>query len=183
MAGSNLFSKSSQQNNFHNLANHSEIIEDSHSSSFNKSSGILQPGGSIEFNYQPKPQPEKPRFIDYIGKEQALLINHDEKKDQQEIQNIQKEISSLNSSNENLNKDVSNIPLQEIPEVNIYQANFFQRIKAYIIDFKKDSSNSNSWAEFYNHRKGKRNAFWNRSKSGGQKYRDSGEHNPSRSAN
>jgi hypothetical protein len=70
-----------------------------------------------------------------------------------------------------------------VVEFSEYQLNFFQRIKMIIINFRKNITEAGVWLESFNHKKGKKNAYRNKSKSGGQKYTDSGEHSAARSAN
>jgi len=186
MAGSNSFTKNPQKDKYTPAFDSAEIYKNLSDSKANDVSsilsGILTPGESINFNREIK-TPEKPKFNQYIEREQAVFINDHQKETAQSINNLRNEIKSLIPITENLNKDITVIPLQNISEANEYQRNFLQRIKTYISDFYKNASESNSWVEISSRKKNKRNAYWNKAKSGGTKYSESGEHSAARSAN
>ena len=186
MAGGSLFTKSSKNGSQTSVFNNTEVLKESNSQPKlvpNLLDGILLPGQSIEFN-QDKP-PEKPKFDNYLQREQSLFIHPHQEETEKAIQKILEEIKSLIPTTEGLSSDVTNIPLINIPESNTYQLNFVDRIKNIIIDTRQNATNSSSWSESFSRRQNKRNAFWNKAKSknGGEQYLSSGEHSASRSAN
>lgn len=187
MAGGNPFIKNPQKGKYNPTFDSAEVYKtptDTVNTISSILNGVLRPGETIDFSQEVK-APEKPKFVDYIQKENSLFINQHQEETEQSIKNIKNEINSLVPATENLNKDIANISLQNIPEANNYQLIFLQRIKTLINNLRQNTSESNSWMDIFNHRKNKKNAFWNkaRSKNGGEKYLNSGEHAVARSAN
>ena len=180
MAGGNSFTKNPQEKGgFSQVFNTSEVLKDSQPS---KHTSIFE--GVLFNNSQEQKKPESievPRVDNQVQREITILASQDKQQEAEEIKKLQQEIQSLIPVTEGLTKDVSNVPLINIPEINDYQLNFLQRIKNFITIFRKDASDSNSGLEIHSHRTAKR--FGSKAKSGGQKYRDSSEHAIARSAN
>lgn len=170
--------------------NSNEIIKDSvQSFSNDKSSGVLSPGQSVDIHHQSEKTSINwsREFLSQSAKqEQSLFINQHSQEIKQEIEELRFEIKKLIESADVLNNEISEIEVsvdQNIIDFSEYQLNFFQRIKKIVVNFQKNISEASIWMESFNHKKNRRNAFWNRSKSGGQQYQQSGEHSASRSAN
>ena len=185
MAGGNSFIKNPQKNNkYASLFKNTEVFNDSatHSKTPTILDGILRPGESINFKQEQK-QEEKPKFFDYISKEQSLFVNQHTQEIEKVIQDLRQEIKSLIKTTENLDHEVEQSTQQNITEASKYQLSFLERIKRLIVQFRQNISEASVWVESFNHKKNKRNAYWNKAKSGGTKYTESGEHNVARSAN
>jgi hypothetical protein len=183
MAGGNSFTKNPQKGKYISAFDNTEVLKAPTNTISSILNGVLRPGETIDFSIEQR-KPEKPKFTDYIQKENSLFINQHQEEIEQLIKNTKNEINSLIPITENLNQDIANIPLQNVTEANNYQLNFLQRIKTFITDLRQNASESNSWTDIFNHRKKKRNAFWNqaKSKNGGEQYLMSSEHSASRSA-
>ncbi|MDD4026925.1 MAG: DUF5660 domain-containing protein [Candidatus Shapirobacteria bacterium] len=185
MAGGNSFTKNPQKGNKYNsVFNNTEILNDSvtHSNNPTILDGILRPGESINFKKEQNPS-EKPKFIDYIGKEQSLFINQHQNEVERTINELRAEIKKLVQITENVGEEIKQAVDQNVAEISQYQLNFFERIKNFIVNFRKNISEASAWIESFNSKKNKRNAYWNKAKSGGTKYTESGEHSVARSAN
>lgn len=184
MAGGNLFLKQAQKGSSQSsVFNHTEILQES--SSTNKPTtpifdGILHPGETIDFNQNKTP--EKPKFDNYLQREQSLFIHPHKEEDAASIKKLKDDIKSLIPIAEDVNQDISNIPLSNIPEVNIYQISFFERVRNFL---NKKASEASSWQESFNNRGNKKNAYWNnfKNKHGGTQSLNSKEHSVARSAN
>ena len=185
MAGGNSFTKNPQKGNKYNpVFNNTEILNDSTTPSKDPIilDGILRPGETINFRKENTP-PEKPKFVDYVGKEQSLFINQHQNEVERTINELRAEIKKLVQVTENVGEEIKQAVDQNIAEISQYQLNFFERIKNFIVNFRKNISEASAWVETFNHKKNKRNAYWNKAKSNGTKYSESGEHSAARSAN
>lgn len=170
-----------------NIKQNSEILKESpiNIPHKNKPSGILSPGESIDFHQEKSSSINWGReFLSQtINKEQTVFINQHSQEIQKEIQDLKSEIHKLIEITEDIDTQIEIAVDQNIVEFSEYQLNFFKRIKIYISNFRKNISNAGVWLESFTHKKNRRDAFWNKAKSGGQKYQESGEHSASRSAN
>jgi hypothetical protein len=186
MAGSNSF-KNPQKGKYSPAFDSAEVYKAPTSNTNTISSilnGVLRPGETIDFSQEIK-TPEKPRFDNYIQKEQSLFINQHAQETEKAINDLRLELKNLVETTENLDHEVEQSVSQNITEANEYQLNFFKRIKTLIVQFRRNINEAGAWLESFNHKKSKKNAFWNkaRSKNGGEQYLMSSEHSASRSAN
>lgn len=188
MAGGNFFTKKPQKGNLYkSVFDNTEILKDSSSNSTITISsilnGVLRPGETIDFSTEQR-KPEKPKFVDYIQKEQSIFINQHQNEIEKAIQDLRQEIKNLIKTTENLDHEVEQSVNQNIAEVSKYQVTFLERIKNLIMQFRRNITEAGAWLESFNHKKKKRNAFWNqaKSKNGGEQYLMSSEHSASRSA-
>lgn len=169
--------------------NNSEILKDFHDSSSTKSEnklfGTLFPGQSIEINKKETTDIKWNRefLVKSVTQEQAIFVNNHSQEIEKAINDLRLEIKKLTQTTENLDQEVIQSTEQNIVDFSEYQLKFFQRIKMIIVNFRKNMNEASNWLESFNHKKSKKNAFWNKAKSGGQKYQESGEHSASRSAN
>jgi len=186
-------SKLNPKNKSFNLKkNNSEILKEFPDGSVQnkpKLSGTLFPGQSINFNKEE--ESSKTNFTrEFLSKtvnqEHAIFVNQHNQEVQQAINELKSEIQKLVISTENLNQEIVQAAEQNIPESNEYQANFLQRIKNLIVQFRQNIDESCVWLQSFNHKKSRKNAFWgnvHNKKSGGEQYLFSGEHSVARSAN
>lgn len=171
--------------------NNSEVLKDFPDSPIKKSDnklfGTLFPGQSIELNKKENTDIKWNRefLIKSVNQEQAIFVSDKNQETQKEIKELLLEIKKLTESTDNLEIEIQQASFQEITEVNEYQLNFLQRLKIIIVNFRKNINEAGVWLESFNHKKSKKNAFWNkaRSKNGGEQYLMSSEHSASRSAN
>lgn len=182
MAGGNSFIKDPKKGKYNPAFDSAEVYKAPTNSVSSILNGVLRPGETIDFSQEIK-TPEKPRFDSYIQKEQAIFVNEHQKEVHQEIQELLFEIKKLAKSTDNLEQSVELAADKPIVEFTAYERSFLVRIKNLIIQFRLNVSEASNCFGMFESRKKKKNAFWNKSKSGGQKYRDSGEHSASRSAN
>jgi len=149
--------------------------------------GVLNPGESVNFDKSEK-KPNNANFnflTKSINQEQALFVNSHAEEIKKSIDELRLEIKKLIQSTDNIDIEIEQVAFQEVIEINEYQLNFLQRIKSIIISFRQNIDQAGVWFESLNHKKGKKNAFWNKAKSknGGEQYLMSSEHSASRSAN
>jgi hypothetical protein len=153
----------------------------------NKLFGILFPGQSIELNKKETTNISWNRefLTKSTTQEQAIFINQHSKEIEKAINDLRLEIKNLIKTTENLNHEIIQSAEQNIVDFSEYQLNFFQRIKMIVINFRQNITEASVWLESFNHKKNKKNAFWNKAKSknGGEQYLMSSEHSASRSAN
>lgn len=148
--------------------------------------GVLNPGESVNPNKpEKKSNPTSEFLTKSLSQEQALFINSHTEEIKKSIDELRLEIKKLVESTDNIDVEIEQVSFQEVVEINEYQLNFLQRIKNIIVNFRKNIDQASVWLENLNHKKGKKNAFWNKAKSknGGEQYLMSSEHSASRSAN
>jgi len=187
MAGGNPFIKNPQKGKYNPTFDSAEVYKtptDTVNTISSILNGVLRPGETIDFSQEVK-APEKPKFVDYIQKEQSLFINQHTQEIEKSINDLRFEIKNLIKTTENLDHEVEQSASQNISEISKYQLSFLERIKRLIVQFRQNIAEAGIWLESFNHKKSKRNAFWNRAKSknGGEKYLNSSEHAVARSAN
>ena len=189
MAGS-YGSKQNPKNKNYVKNNNSEALKDFSNNpakkSENKLFGILFPGQSVEINKKETTTNiswNREFLIKSVNKEQSIFINNHSQETEKAIKELRLEIKKLIEVTQDLNHEIVQTVQQDVIEFNEYQLNFFQRLKMIIVNFRKNVSEAGVWMESFNHKKSKCNAYRNKSKSGGTKYTDSGEHAVARSAN
>ena len=187
MAGGNSSVKNPQKGKYNPAFDSAEVYKAPASNTNTISSilnGVLRPGETIDFSQEIK-TPEKLKFDNYLQKEQSLFINQHTQEIEKTINDLRLEIKNLAQSTENLDHEIEQSIDQNVAEISKYQLTFFERIKNLIIQFRRNINEAGVWLESFNHKKSKRNAFWNkaRSKNGGEKYLNSSEHAVARSAN
>jgi hypothetical protein len=185
--GNNSFIKNPQKGKYNPAFDGAEVYKAPASNTNTISSilnGVLRPGETIDFSQEIK-NPDKPKVENYIQREQSLFVNQHTQEIEKSINDLRLEIKNLVKTTTNLDHEVEQSTVQNITEVSKYQLNFLERIKNLIIQFRRNINEAGAWLESFNHKKSKRNAFWNkaRSKNGGEKYLNSSEHSASRSAN
>jgi hypothetical protein len=175
----------------------SEVLKDSQYESSSQKAppqfslrGILGLGQTVEINKnnQTVEKQNKELFfgLNHLVQEQNILFDQHQKELTKELQALRDEISKLASSTNSLEKNVTNIALTNIPEVNEYQVNFLSRIRIFITTVRKNISSADIWLEAFAAKKKKKNLFWNNvknKKKGGEQYLFSNEHSAARSAN
>jgi hypothetical protein len=171
--------------------NNNEVLKDSQTASAPKKigliSGILGLNQTVEINH-PETAPPKPvwnpEFL-VTNQEKQLFSTHEHNL-KETIDSLRLEIKKLVATTENLDVDIQNIPLESTSDVSEYQINFLERIKNFIINFRKNISEASNWLDSFNTKKKKKNYFWSvarNKKQGGEQYLMSGEHGASRSVN
>lgn len=181
-----------KKSSFFGVNKSNEILSDSQTNTAPKKfslSGVLGLNQSVEINKSnPKPENWSNEFlgnINYVQEQEKTLFNQKQKELENTIKELQQEIKSLTDSTDNLNQDIQNIALENIPEVSEYQINFLTRIKNFVINFRKNINEASSWLESFTKKKRKKNYFWSmaKSKKGGEQYLMSSEHSSARSVN
>ncbi len=152
-----------------------------------KLAGILNLGQTIEISPSPAlPQKEQYSWpVNHLQKEHLILLDSRQKELKQAIQQLREEIAKLIKTSQKVSKQAERTVISSTSEPSQYQVSFLQRLKKFIIDFRKNISQSAIWLEVFNSKKRKKNAFWGKVKNkkrGGQQYLFSGEHSASRAA-
>ncbi len=167
-----------------------EILKESQSAPEPKLSlsGILGLNQTIEFNPQKHDQTPKINWSqEYIlGNSEKQLTAKRDQDLSRALEEIRQEIKKLISTTDNLDKEIQDIALENIPEVSEYQINFLTRIKNFILNFRQNIDEAQSWLASFNTKKKKRNYYWSTArnkKQGGEQYLTSNEHSASRSVN
>jgi hypothetical protein len=172
--------------------NNSEVLkefsESSSSKSEKKTSGKLFPGQSFHPNQESSPNNinwNREFLFKTSSEEHPVFVNQHQQEIQQAINEILEEIKKLKLTTDNLDHEIVQATEQNVSEINEYQLRFLQRIKNLIVQFRQNIDQSCVWMDHFNHKKSRKNAFWNKAKSknGGEQYLMSGEHSASRSAN
>ena len=191
MAGGIGYKSNSKQKNFANTNSSSEVLKDSQPNTPSPKKpefGILNPGQSVEFNQEKKQKNWNQEFLNNtLESEQKLIIQRQDKDLKDAIEEIRLEIKKLIIElDQDLDKEINNVVLTNIPDNNQYQLSFLERVKNMISNFRRNISESQIWLNSFNQKRNKRNSFWGKAhnkKNGGQQYLYSGEHSASRSAN
>ncbi len=181
MAGGNPFTKNPKKGNYNSAFDNTEVLKAPTNTISSILNGVLRPGETIDFNIEQR-KPEKPKFVDYIQKEQSLFVNQHTQETEKAINDLRMEIKNLIQVTENLDHEIEQSADQNVAEISNYQLNFFQRIKNLIVSFRKNITEAGIWLESFSRKKSKRNAYWNKAKKGGTQYTNSGEHTAARSA-
>ncbi len=152
--------------------------------------GILGLGQTVDINKsstQVEKQSHELNFnLNHLVEEQKNLFDHHQQQLTKELQSLREEIIKLIKSTDRLEKDITDIAVENIPEVTEYQINFLSRIKIFIANIRKNISSADIWMEAFTAKKKKRNTFWSNvknKKKGGEQYLFSNEHSAARSAN
>lgn len=150
--------------------------------------GVLFPGQSIEINKKETTTNiswNREFLTKNTNQEQAIFVNNHSQEVEKAINELRLEIKNLKETTEDLNQEIIKTVEQNVVEFSEYQLNFFQRIKIFVVNFRKNITEASVWLESFNHKKSKKNTFWNKAKSknGGEQYLNSSEHSASRSAN
>ncbi|PIT89460.1 MAG: hypothetical protein COU27_00225, partial [Candidatus Levybacteria bacterium CG10_big_fil_rev_8_21_14_0_10_36_7] len=153
MAGGGLMGKiDPKKNNQYKGSNSSEVLKDSQTSQAPKKfslRGILGLNQTVEINNNAKNTESwgKEFFgnISQLQKQESTLLNQRQKELENVITELQKEIKKLTKSTDNLEKDVQNVALENIPEASEYQINFLIRIKTFIANFRKNVNEASEW--------------------------------------
>lgn len=179
--------------NAYKAGNSSEVLKDSQANVAPKKfslSGILGLNQTVELNNNQKKTENwgKEFFgsINLLQQQEKLISDNRQKELEKAISELQTELAKLTASTDNLEKDVQNIPIENIPEASDYQVNFLVRIKNFIINFRKNINEASNWLSSFNTKKKKRNCYWNTAKNkkkGGEQYLMSNEHSAARSVN
>jgi len=194
MAGGNSMGKiDPKKNNLFGNSTSSEVLKDSQVNAAPKKfslRGVLGLNQTVEFNKNtPKTENWGKEFfgnINLLQQQEKNIFDQHQKELEKAVTELQEEIKKLTHSTDNLEKDVQNIPLENIPEASEYQINFLLRIKNFIANFRKNINEAGVWLESFTNKKKKKNYFWNMArdkKKGGDQYLNSNEHSAARSVN
>lgn len=194
MAGGGIMGKFDPKKiNAFKSANSSEVLKDSQNNVAPKKfslSGILGLNQTVEINknVQKNENWGKEFFgnVNLLQQQEKVLFNQKQQELEKAVVELQEEIKKLTKSTDNLEKDIQNIPLENIPEASEYQINFLLRIKTFIANFRRNINEAGAWLESFAGKKKKRNLFWNTArnkKKGGEQYLNSNEHSAARSVN
>jgi hypothetical protein len=150
--------------------------------------GILGLGQTVELGRQNQQAEHQNKEIfnqiNHLQHEENVLFNQHQKELQRTLEGLREDIQKLASATNNLEKDVENVVISPITEVNEYQLNFFNRIRIFISNMRQNINQAGVWMEAFSAKKKKRNIFWNNvknKKKGGEQYLFSEEHSSARS--
>jgi len=194
MAGGGLMTKIDPKKvNAFKSANSNEVLKDSQNNTAPKKfslSGILGLNQTVELNKNVTKTTNwgKEFFgnVNLLQQQEKAALDNRQKELEKAVTELQDELKKLTHSTDNLEKDVQNVSMENIPEASEYQINFLVRIKNFIINFRKNINEASVWLESFNTKKKKKNYFWNTAKDrkkGGDQYLMSNEHSAARSVN
>lgn len=171
-----------------------EIVNNQPSSTSQKIkfNGILGIGQTIDFNQNSRENnqtnwgKEFLSNINHLKKEENILFDSHESDLKHAINELRHEIQKLIKTSNSFNQDIEKITVEQIADISEYQVKFLERIKTFIINFRRNIDEAHIWCDSLNCKSKKKNNFWNKAKnkkSGGEQYLFSSEHSASRSAN
>jgi hypothetical protein len=135
--------------------------------------GILGIGQTIEFSKPVSLSKELFSGINHLAHEQSILFDQRHREWEKAIKDLRREITKLGNTNNELEKVVASVEINEINEISEYQVNFFIRIRNLIADFTKSISETSLWVQTFAAKKKKQNYFWtkaNDKKKGGTQF-------------
>jgi hypothetical protein len=152
--------------------------------------GVLGLGQSVELNKAPKSTWNQEFLLgaNHLAQQEKVLLSQKHEELKREIKSLQEEIKKLVKVTENVDKSVEVAADTLIIEANIYQLNFLERLKNFVIQIRRNVSQAGIWLETFQSKKKKKNYFWNtvknrKKKGGGEQYLFSNEHSTARSVN
>ena len=195
MAGGSGIKPTLKNNQFSKSGMFGNEIVNNHSGSDSqkiKFNGILGIGQTIEFNKKPSENnqtnwgKEFLSNVNHLNQEEIVLSNHHQAELKNAVDELRNEISKLIKSGDVLDQDIEKITVEQTIETSEYQLKFLERIKIFIVNFRRNIDDAHIWCDSLNSKSKKKKNFWNKTKdkkSGGEQYLFSGEHSASRSAN
>jgi len=146
-------------------------------------SGILGLNQSTEINPNSESNFTKELYQpSHLEKESNLLFSQEKEELKKVIDELIAQIEKLSKSAKNTKKEITKTILQPIPDNNLYQINFLQRLKNFLKNVIKNIDEAGEWMEMFAIKCKQKGKFWDRSKKLGQQYMFSSEHSVSRSA-
>jgi uncharacterized protein YlxW (UPF0749 family) len=93
--------------------------------------------------------------VSYLAEQERVVLQKKQQELEQAVKELQAELAKLATSTDGLEKQTQNVVLENIAEASEYQISFLQRIKTFIINFRKNISEASCWLESFNKKKKK----------------------------
>ncbi len=141
-----------------------------------KASGNLVPGQSLEIAQAYEEQKEENVMLrSKLAQEQSLraqeqsLTTRKSQEIRMELNTLVQEVSSLAQTTQGLARETQIAVLQAPANPGIYHAVFFEKLRSFIISFRKKIENATLWMQASNQRAAKKKGFWGQVGQGGAK--------------
>lgn len=132
-----------------------------------KASGDLAPGQSIEFDQVLEEQKEENKALrSQLAYEQSLrhqeqtLVSQQSQELKVQIQALAGEVTQLAKTTQGLAQETQIAAMQAPANPGVYHVNFFEKLRSYIVSFRRKIENASLWMQSYNTRSAKKKGFW-----------------------
>ncbi|OGY12438.1 MAG: hypothetical protein A3F61_01310 [Candidatus Blackburnbacteria bacterium RIFCSPHIGHO2_12_FULL_41_13b] len=132
-----------------------------------KASGDLVPGQSIEFDQVLEEQKEENKVLrSQLSYEQSLrhqeqtLVSRQSQELKVQIQALAGEVTQLAKTTQGLARETQIAAMQAPANPGVYHVNFFEKLRSYIVSFRRKIENASLWMQSYNTRSAKKKGFW-----------------------
>lgn len=132
-----------------------------------KASGDLMPGQSIEFDSVLEEQKEENKILKaQLAQEQSLrkqeqsLVSRQSQELKVQIQALATEVTELAKTTQGLARETKIAAIQAPANPGIYHVTFFEKLRSYIVSFRRKIENASLWMQSYNTRSAKMKTFW-----------------------
>lgn len=132
-----------------------------------KASGDLVPGQSIEFDQVLEEQKEGNKALrsqlayeQSLRREEQTLVVRQSQELKVQIQALAGEVTQLAKTTQGLARETQIAALQAPADPGVYHVNFFEKLRSYIVSFRRKIENASLWMQSYNARSAKKKTFW-----------------------
>ncbi|TSC90330.1 MAG: Uncharacterized protein G01um10145_2 [Microgenomates group bacterium Gr01-1014_5] len=132
-----------------------------------QASGDLAPGQSIEFDQVLEEQKEENKVLrSQLAYEQSLrhqeqtLVSQQSQELKVQIQALAGEVTQLAKTTQGLARETQIAAMQAPANPGVYHVNFFEKLRSYIVSFRRKIENASLWMQSYNTRSAKKKGFW-----------------------
>lgn len=130
-------------------------------------SGDLAPGQAIEFDKVLEEQRgENVLLRQQLANEQSLrrqeqtLVSQQSQELKLQIQAVASEVTQLAKTTQGLARETQIAAIQAPANPGVYHITFFEKLRSYIVSFRRKIENASLWMQSYNQRSAKKKTFW-----------------------
>lgn len=141
-----------------------------------KASGEIQPGQSIHFESIIEAEREENKVLRHqlaqekqLREEEQALIGQKSQELKVEINALVQEVGQLAQTTQGLAKETQIAVMQAPTNPGVYHITFFEKLREYIVSFRKNIESAATWMQSYNQRSSKKRTFWGQVGKGGAK--------------
>lgn len=152
-------------------------------------SGEIQPGQSLEMKAVFEAEREENKILrgklaqeQKLRQEEKVFSQQKGKELKMELHALVHEVGQLAQTTQGLARETQIATLQAPANPGIYHVIFFEKLREFIVSFRKRIENANLWMQSYNQRASKKKTFWGQVSKSGAKRLLSVEDNLQRSA-
>lgn len=142
-----------------------------------KASGDLVPGQSIEIEKVLEEQKEENKVLrqqlaheQSLRKQEQTLVARQSQELKLQIQALTGEVTQLAVTTQGLARETQIAAIQAPANPGVYHVTFFEKLRTFIVSFRRKIENASLWMQSYNSRSAKKKTFWGQvSKSGAKR--------------